>query len=195
MSRKKMVIGSDETLIKRCSKGDHDAFDILFKKYARPLTHFIFQIIHDMDRAQDIFQDTFLKVLQNAGKFNDQFKFTTWIYKIALNLSINEVRKRNRLHARIYLGSPEKPNSTPQNIIDITSDPDTPENITEKRDMINHVNAALDQLSGKMKTAFILKFYHHFSYEEIAKITQCSIGTAKSRIFYAIEKLQLILGE
>jgi len=190
-----MVFGSDEELIKQCALGNDAAFETLFRKYAQPLTHFILQIIHDKDRAQDIFQDTFLKVLKNADSFNDRYKFTTWLYRIALNLSINELRQRKRAGTRMQMHSPAAPADASMEIREAFSAPETPMDILEKKDLADRVAAAVNQLSGPKKIAFILKFYHNGTYEEIARIMDCSLGTVKSRIYYAVDKLQFLLGE
>lgn len=187
-----MIVKKDEELIKACAEGDHAAFDILFKKYARPLTFFINQILHNQNRAEDIFQDTFIKVLENAGKFDDRYKFSTWIYRIALNLSINEIRKRQRENGRMYA---QNIHNTYRDILDTIPNKKTPADILESKDRASRINDALNHLSVSKRTAFVLKFYHHLSYEEIANIMNCSIGTVKSRIHYAVEKIQVIVRE
>ncbi|KPK95786.1 hypothetical protein AMJ80_03650 [bacterium SM23_31] len=187
-----MIVKKDEELIKACTQGDHAAFDILFKKYARPLTFFIDQILHNRNRAEDIFQDTFIKVLENAGKFDNRYKFSTWIYRIALNLCINELRKRQRENRRIYS---QNMDNIYCNILDRIPYLTTPVDILEKKECANRINDALSYLSVSKRTAFVLKFYHHLSYEEIGEIMNCSTGTVKSRIHYAVEKIQVIVRE
>ncbi len=185
-----MKVYRDEELIRRCASGDHQAFDLLFKKYARPLTNFIFNILHDRIRSEDIFQDTFIKVFKNSHKFDNRFKFSTWVYRIALNLSINELKKRKR--DKDHKFDDEKNGNT---ILDNLSDFITPEEIIERKEKNEKVKAAVEKLPEKKRIAFVLKFYNQLSYEEIAEITECSIGTVKSRIHYSIEKLQIIAGE
>ncbi|MFC1492440.1 RNA polymerase sigma factor [candidate division KSB1 bacterium] len=189
-----MKICKDEELIRNCASGDTEAFDLLFKKYAKPLTHFIYNIIYDRDRAEDIFQDTFLKVYENSGKFNDKFKFSTWIYRIALNLSINEL-KRIKRQSRFWFNPAKDLYDKPEtDFLDSFSDHSDPEEILEKKETEEQIKFAIERLPGTKKVAFILKFYQHLSYEEIANIMDCSVGTVKSRIHYAIEKLQILVG-
>ena len=192
---RKLTLGTDEQLIERCSAGDQAAFDLLFKKYARPLTYFIEQIIHDHDRAEDIFQDTFLRMLKNKEKYDTKYRFSTWIYRIALNLSINELRKRQRENGRIV----HKPESDEPDryldILDTLSSGDDPYRNIERKDLAEKVGTALGRLPAPKRIAFILKFYHHLSYDEIAGVMGCTRGTIKSRIHYAVEELQILVGE
>ncbi len=192
---RELVIGTDEELIKRCAEGDHSAFDTLFKKYGKQLTFFIHQIINDFDRAQDIFQDTFIKVLEKADQFNDKFRFSTWLYRIALNLSINELKRKQRENNRKYNGRSSDNHDNSEDILNNLRALDTPQSLMEKQDMIERVTKALNRIPGAKRTAFILKFYHNLSYEEIAGVMECSKGTVKSRIHYALEHLQVLVGE
>jgi len=192
---KKLQIGSDEELIKQCSQGNHAAFDILFKKYARPLTYFIYQNVHDHDRAQDIFQDTFMKVLEKAGSFNDQYRFSTWLYRIALNLSINELRKKQRENSRfLNISIYDAPENT-LTALSILQNRETPYDTTMKNDMLDRIDEAVTRLPAPKRVSFLLKFYHNLSYEEIAQIIGCSTGTVKSRIHYAVEQIQILAGK
>ncbi len=190
-----MKICKDEELIKNCALGDTGAFDLLFKKYAKPLTHFIYNIIYDKERAEDIFQDTFLKVFENSDKFNDKFRFSTWIYRIALNLSINELKRINRQN-KIWINPSRDVFKKPETDYLVNySDNIDPQDILQKKESEDQLKSAIEKLPGTKKLAFILKFYQHKNYEEIAKIMECSVGTVKSRIHYAVEKLQILVGE
>ena len=190
-----MIVKSDEQLIKACAMGNEEAFDLLFKKYARPLTFFINQMLYDRNRSEDIFQDTFLKVLENADKFNDRYKFSTWVYRIAINLCINELRKKRREQSRVVNKSSFNADFDNFNFIESFSHDVTPFEILQKKDRKDRVNEALISLPESKRIAFILKFYHHLSYDEIASITECSLGTVKSRIHYAVEKIQILVKE
>ena len=190
-----MIVKNDEQLIKACANGNEEAFDLLFKKYARPLTFFINQMLYDQNRSEDIFQDTFIKVLENAEKFNDRYKFSTWVYRIAINLCINELRKRRREQSKMVNNSPYNPDFDNYNFIESFSHDDTPFEILQKKDRTNRINEAMKSLPQSKRIAFILKFYHFLSYEEIASIMECSIGTVKSRIHYAVGKIQVLVKE
>ncbi|MFC1733306.1 RNA polymerase sigma factor [candidate division KSB1 bacterium] len=192
---KKIITGSDEQLFRQCAHGDQDTFEILFKKYARQLVYFIYQIIQDYDRAHDLFQDTFLKILENIDKYDDRYRFSTWIYRIALNLSINELRKKQREKKSVQLFSSSDRPDDMLSLLDAVPDPDTLFDIVEKRDRADLVKESVRQLPGPKRVAFILKFYHDLSYKEIADIIGCSEGTVKSRVHYAVEQLQILAGE
>lgn len=190
-----MIIKKDEILIKECARGNEAAFDLLFKKYARPLTFFINQMLYDQNRAEDIFQDTFIKVLENADKFSDKFKFSTWVYRIAINLCINELRKRGREKARTFDVKSDGSTFDHASFIDSLCNDSTPFDIIEKKDRADRIKNALEGLPDSKRIAFVLKFNHNLSYDEIASITECSMGTVKSRIHYAVEKVQELVRE
>jgi len=187
-------ICSDEELVQALKNGDISAFDVLFKKYSKPLLFFINQIIHNKSRAEDIFQDTFVKVLEHKEKYDDRYRFSTWIYRIALNLSINELQKKKREHILLChshnsgSAAAEKKQSEPYR------DFFTPLDYVLQNEQISHIEAALHTLTASQRAAFVLKFYHHLSYEEIAAVMECSIGTVKSRIHYAVENIKNSIG-
>jgi len=191
---KSVHVRSDEELIQSLINGDQNAFDMLFKKYSRPLIFFIQQIIHDKSRTEDIFQDTFIKVLENADKFDSRYHFSTWIYRIAFNLSINELKKRKR--ERILLCNPDEKYTADgeRELFEPHPEPITPFDYVLQNEQSAQINSALNRLTTAQRTAFMLKFNHHLTYDEIADVMECSSGTVKSRIHYAVEKIKEIIG-
>ena len=87
---------TEQSLVMRCREGDLGAFDILYRKYGTPLVNFLDRMIHDTGLAEDMFQETFIRVLENIERYNPAYRFSTWIYKIATNLCLNELKRQKR---------------------------------------------------------------------------------------------------
>jgi len=179
------IEASDEELIARFQQGDNYAFDLLVKRYKDPLLNFIYRFIGEKNEAEDIVQETFLRLFKNKHYYKEIAKFSTWIYTIAGNLAKTELRKRKRrkLFSISHYLSTEKDYDIP----DQTTSPESDTNtlITDKI-----IQKAIDKLSPKFKQVIILRDIQGFSYEEIAEIVGIPLGTVKSRVNRARLKLQ-----
>ena len=179
------IEASDEELIARFQQGDNYAFDLLVKRYKDPLLNFIYRFIGEKNEAEDIVQETFLRLFKNKHYYKEIAKFSTWIYTIAGNLAKTELRKRKRrkLFSISHYLSTEKDYDIP----DETTSPESDTNtlITDKI-----IQRAIDKLSPKFKQVIILRDIQGFSYEEIAEIVGIPLGTVKSRVNRARLKLQ-----
>ncbi len=184
-----MIYLTDEELIKKCASGSSTAFDELYNRYSNQLVNFICRIINDFPRAEDLFQETFIRVIENAEKFNDNYKFSTWIYRIAINLSYNELKRQKLVAAPVKIESEEEYYSTIYN----NADYNDPQSKMEIRENQEKIQKGLSELSENHRIVFILKFHQELSYKEISLITGVSIGTVKSRIYYALQHLKEIL--
>lgn len=176
---------TDEELIARFQDGDNYAFDLLVKRYKDPLLNFIYRFVGEKNEAEDIVQETFLRLFKNKHYYKEIAKFSTWIYTIAGNLAKTELRKRKRrkLFSISHYMSTEKDYDIP----DETTSPESDTNtlITDKI-----IQKAIDKLSPKFKQVIILRDIQGFSYEEIAEIVNIPLGTVKSRVNRARLKLQ-----
>lgn len=177
MSDPKIIL--DHRLLELAVNGEVWAFDQLYNRYAGKLLNFINKMLNDTMIAEDILQDTFVKVFQNAKKYDPKYKFSTWIYRIAINLCINEINK-SKLRK-------EKNEIIKRDIINEIYNPEKKVEITERR---QRIISCLDKLSFNHRLVLILKFYQDLSYDEIASILNISKGTVKSRIHYAVEYLK-----
>ncbi len=176
---------TDEQLIARFQDGDEYAFDLLVKRYKDPLMNFIYRFVGDRTDAEDIVQETFLRLYKNKHYYREIAKFSTWIYTIAGNLAKTELRKRRR---RNFLSihnfmSTEKDYELPDK--GITPDRHTNTVITDKE-----IQKAIDKLSPKFRQVILLRDIQVFSYEEISQIVKIPLGTVKSRVNRARLKLQ-----
>lgn len=176
---------TDEELISRFQQGDNYAFDLLVKRYKEPLMNFVYRFVGDREEAEDIVQETFLRLFKNKHYYREIAKFSTWIYTIAGNLAKTELRRRKRrkLLSISHFMSSEKDYDIP----DEDSNPERDANtvITDKI-----IQQAIDKLSPKFKQVIVLRDIQGFSYEEIAEIVGIPLGTVKSRVNRARLKLQ-----
>jgi RNA polymerase sigma-70 factor, ECF subfamily len=175
---------SDEALMLRVKNGDHDSFGELLRRYERQLTVFFFRQLRDEDGARDLVMDTFLRVYKAAYKYEPRAKFSTYIYQIARNLLINESQKREFRKTDSLDDMHENSN------LQLAEDTLDPEQELSRRELSDLVTKALNELPEDQRTILILVEYQEFSYERVAQIMGCSIGTVKSRIHRARQKVR-----
>jgi RNA polymerase sigma factor (sigma-70 family) len=182
---KKTAGPTDEQLIARFQQGDAYAYDLLVKRYRDPLMNFIFRFLGNRIEAEDILQETFLRLYKNKHYYKEIAKFSTWIYTIAGNLAKTELRKRKRrnIFSIHNFMSTEKDYELPDK--GITPDKYANSAITDKE-----IQKAIGKLSPKFKQVILLRDVQGFSYEEIAQIVNIPLGTVKSRVNRARLKLQ-----
>jgi len=172
----------DNELIKLSAKGEIWAFDELYRKYSSKILNFIYRMTGDRLVAEDLMQDTFVKVFENSDKFNSKYKFTTWIYKIASNLTINEINKSKLRNIKKKYWKNNSNNDEFQIKL-------------EKKEVNDKILKCLNRLSLQHRAVLVLKFYQHCNYDEISEILNISIGTVKSRIHYAVRNIRHLLQE
>ena len=173
----KSIQVSDEILIERFQHGDLYAFDLIVKRYKNQLLNFIYRFLGNQEEAEDLVQETFLRVYKNRRAYRKVAKFSTWIYTIAGNLAKTELRKRRRrkIFSITDLGYEEKD----YEISDKAFSPEDQVNglITEEI-----VQKEIENLSPKFREVIILRDIQELSYEEISKIVRIPLGTVKSRV-------------
>jgi RNA polymerase sigma-70 factor (ECF subfamily) len=181
---------SDEDLMWLLRKGNMEAFEALARRYERKLLNFLFRFVNSREQAEDLVQQTLLKVYYNRLRFKNRGKFSTWMYTIGANLARDYLRKTKR-YQFVSLDEPVGDNS---NIIDFYRKPDeqtmTP---LEAKEMSEVVHMAVDRLPQKQRMAILLSHFEHMSYEDIARVLHCRKGTVKSRIFRARARLKGLL--
>ena len=175
---------TDEELIARFQNGDTYAFDLLVRRYKDPLLNFIFRFLGDLVEAEDIVQETFYRVYKNKHYYKEVAKFSTWIYRIATNVCLNEIRTgkyKYELELKsIYAESEGKLFEA----VDQKTTVKTDEKI-EARERSQTVRDAIAKLPKKQRLALILNAYDQLSYKEIAQRLACSEGAVKSIIHRA----------
>lgn len=183
--KKKSKKPSDEDLIERFQRGDVYAFDLIVKRYKEQLLNFVYRFVGNQEEAEDIVQETFLRVYRKRHAYKRIAKFSTWIYTIAGNLSRTELRKRKRrkLFSVTDMGFEDRD-------YEISDENYNPENKVDgviQEEIIHH---EINTLSPKFREVIILRDVQELSYEEISKIIKVPIGTVKSRVNRGRLKLQ-----
>lgn len=185
----------DQELVKRVQKGDKAAFDLLVIKYQHKLVHLVNRYVKDPSEAQDVAQDAFIKAYRALPEFRGESAFYTWLYRIAINTAKNYLLSRSRRHYdyEIDVQDAEQLGDTP-----LLKDIETPEELLMNEQVVQVISAAIDALPEEMRVAITLREFEGMSYEEIAEVMDCPIGTVRSRIFRAREsideKLKPLLG-
>ena len=179
---------TDEQLIARFQKGDEQAYSELVNRYRDRLMNFVFQYFGDMELAEDIVQDTMLKLYQKKHYYKEIAKFSTWIYTIAKNLAYTELRRKKRRKVTLLsqMTRDEKNYDLPSNQPEIGQE-------IQNEFVHNLIQAAIQDLPDHFRTIIILRDIEELSYEEISSILDVPLGTVKSRINRARLQLQVEL--
>lgn len=176
---------TDEQLIARFQQGDVQAFDILVRRYKDQLLNYIYRFVGNRSDAEDIVQETFLRVYKNKHYYKEIAKFSTWVYTIAGNLAKTELRRRKR--HKIFSVSNFVNEDRDFDIPDTDHSPERKVDGTLKEDIIQKT---IDKLPPKFKEVIILRDVQGFAYEEISQILNIPLGTVKSRVNRGRLKLQ-----
>lgn len=177
---------TDQTLVERVKKGEKRAFDVLVLKYQSRVVNLVSRFVRNPSDAQDVTQEAFLKAYRAIPNFRGESAFYTWLYRIAVNTAKNYLAMQSR-----------RPQEIDQDISDIEQiegdnalkDHDTPEHLLLTQEIQATVIAAIGQLPEDLRTAIVLRELEGLSYEEIATVMECPIGTVRSRIFRAREAI------
>ncbi len=185
MTESKMFFDiSDEALMLRVKDGDHDAFGELLRRYERQLAAFFYRLLRDEEGARDLVMDTFLRVYKAAHRYEPRAKFSTYIYQIARNLFINESQKRD------FRKTDSLDEINENSSLQLMDEELDPEQELSRREQSDLVSRALSELPEDQRTILILVEYQELSYERVAQIMDCSIGTVKSRMHRARQKVR-----
>lgn len=186
----------DQQLVERAQRGDKQAFELLVSKYQRKLGRLLSRFIRDATEVEDVTQEAFIKAYRALPTFRGDSAFYTWLYRIGINTAKNYlVAMGRRAPTTTDFDSDEAENFEDG---DQLRDLNTPENELMSRQVAETVNQTLEELPEELRTAITLREIEGLSYEDIASIMNCPIGTVRSRIFRAreaiAEKLRPLLG-
>ena len=166
---------SDEKLILRFQEGDINAYNELVKRYKDRLLNFVFRYFNNVEQAEDVVQDTLIKLYTHASYYKNVAKFSTWIFTIAKNNALTELRKNKRKKTDSLWTDDGK-------FIDISSKEESVESKVQNEIAIDQLNKFLDEIPENFRMAVVLRDFQELSYEEISTILEIPIGTIKSRI-------------
>lgn len=177
----------DDKLIREALKGDQKAFRSLVDRHQGSVFHIIFRIVRDKEVASDLVQETFMKAFSSLKSYRSEFRFSTWLYKIAANSSIDFLRKK-RIQA-LSLDNPIKTNDG-EVAIEVPDYSHHPEEELVRRERAVSIKEAIDGLPEKYRRVIIARHREEKSYEDIATELGLPVGTVKARIFRARELLK-----
>ena len=179
---------SDAMLVERARAGDQRAFELLVIKYQRRIERLIGRMVRDVDLVEDIAQETFIRAYRALHQFRGDAQFYTWLYRIAVNTAKRFLLKFKNDPAVFQgaLQSSQEEDETFHRKSEPSTD-ETPESVLAAKEIGQAVNAALDALPSDLKQALTLREIEGLSYEEIADVMNCPLGTVRSRIFRARE--------
>jgi RNA polymerase sigma-70 factor, ECF subfamily len=181
---------SDEELVSRSIGGDVESFNQLVLRWERPIYALAYRVIGREEDARDVCQETFLRAFRALGGFRGQAKFSSWLYRIALNLCRDWVRRQRRTPV---VQLPED-----VDIVELAAarEPSEPiEDVLERHDLTRKVEKAMAKLPEEQRTAIILKEYHGLTFQEIADLAGCPLSTVKTRLYQGLAVLRRELGK
>ncbi|MBS0444589.1 MAG: RNA polymerase sigma factor RpoE [Proteobacteria bacterium] len=184
----------DAPLVARVKQGDMRAFEMLVVKYQRRIERLIGRMVRDVDLVPDIAQETFIRAYRAIPQFRGESAFYTWLYRIAVNTAKKALMelKRDPLVSESARASREDEDETSR-VENELSDGETPDAVLASKQIAAAVNFAIEALSDDLRQAITLREIEGLSYEEIAELMNCPIGTVRSRIFRAREAIALRL--
>lgn len=181
---------ADALLVDRAKRGDVRAFEMLVVKYQRRIERLISRMVRDDALVEDVAQETFIRAYRALPQFRGESAFYTWLYRIAVNTAKKLLveRRRDPVVGESTLVSQDEGEETSR-VENELSDGETPEAVLASKEIAATVNAAIDALSEDLRQAIVLREIEGLSYEEIADVMNCPIGTVRSRIFRARESI------
>src|SRR5215472_11151066 len=179
----------DAVLMLRVKRGDRAAFAELVEKYKQPVMNLVYRTLHDEAEAEDLAQNVFLQVYKSAKRYESRAKFSTWLFTIARNLCLNEIRRRSRHPADSLEESHAEHEDQPRQQFEDKSGVPPPEKLLHG-ELAQKIDEALAGLPENQRTAILLCRQEELSYEEIAKILGCSLSATKSLIHRGRETLK-----
>ena len=195
-AREQLAKLSDTEVVALAQQGKENAYRELLTRYERPVFSLVFRMVRDRETAEDLAQETFVKVLNNIDRYSPDFKFSSWLFKIANNLTIDHLRRR-RLDTISIEGAPDAvtAESAKATSITIASSDQSPLAELESRELGLAIERAIGKLRPEYRACIMLRHVEDRSYEEIAEIVKLPLGTVKTYIHRARHELRLALDE
>jgi RNA polymerase sigma-70 factor (ECF subfamily) len=180
---------SDAEIMLRVAKGDDAAFDHLVEKFRRPIVSFMYRTTHNQATAEELAQEVFLRVYRSRESYEASAKFTTWLYRIATNLAVNNARdtKHERAENQVSLDEPDEESGSTMDVADTRLSVEQQMLRTERLTAIRKVVEALPE---RQRMAVLMHKYQNMDYKEIAEVLKLSESATKSLLFRAYESLR-----
>jgi RNA polymerase sigma-70 factor (ECF subfamily) len=180
------MIRTDEELVTRATAGDLESFNQLVSRWERPIYALAYRTLGREEDARDVVQEAFLRAFRGLRGFKGEAKFSSWLYRITLNLCRDWIRKERRAP---IVQVPE--GSDPIDLADSQASPvESVEELVARREMSHAVSKAMAELPDEQRTAIMLKEYHGLTFQEIAEMLDCPLSTVKTRLYQGLSVLR-----
>src|SRR5205807_2436126 len=176
---------SDSDLVASAIGGTETSFEELVRRYQRPIVSYVYRMVNDYDASLDVTQEVFIKVYNSLDRYSCDYKFSTWLYRIAHNAAIDHLR-RNSINTQ----SLETENGDGPYQLQIESPNPTPEQDRERSEWRTEIEMVVKQLPPAYRDLILLRHSRDMSYDEIAEVTGLPLGTVKNRLFRAREMMR-----
>lgn len=176
---------ADCELVTRAVAGREDSFEELVRRYQRPIAAYVYRMVNDYDAALDLTQEVFIKVYNSLGRYRSEFKFSTWIYKIAHNSAVDHLRRHSTREQSLTNEFGGEQRELP-----IESRKLSPEQESEREERRAEIERVIHLLPTPYRELILLRHSHDLSYDEIAEVTGLPLGTVKNRLFRAREEMR-----
>ncbi len=180
---------SDAEVMLRVAKGDDAAFDYLVEKFRRPIVSFMYRTTHNQATAEELAQEVFLRVYRSRESYEASAKFTTWLYRIATNLAVNNARdtKHERAENQVSIDEPDEESGTTMDVADTRM---TAEQQLLRNERLAAIRKVVEALPERQRMAVLMHKYQNMDYKEIAAVLKLSESATKSLLFRAYESLR-----
>jgi RNA polymerase sigma-70 factor (ECF subfamily) len=176
---------TDGELIETAIRGREAGFEELVRRYQRPITGYVYRMLNNYDASLDVTQEVFIKVYNSLEKYSSDYKFSTWLYRIAHNAAIDYMRRNS-----VYQQSIEAENEDGSYQLQIESPRPSPEKERERSEWRSEIESVVKCLPSVYRELILLRHSQDLSYDEIAEITNLPLGTVKNRLFRAREMMR-----
>ena len=180
---------TDLAFVAKARGGDTDAFRVLVERHSRPLFRLAFRMTGNQQDAEDVVQDSFLRAYRQLGKFDERASFGTWLYRIAVNCSLDLVRSRKRRSEHMAPVDSEMEDP----VLSLPALDPTPDRLAMSGEVRERVAEAMNELSASERTAFVLRHFEGMCIEDVSQVLGCQPGAAKHSVFRAVQKLRRAL--
>jgi RNA polymerase sigma-70 factor (ECF subfamily) len=176
---------SDAELISVAVDGREESFEELVRRYQRPIAGYVYRMLGDYDAALDVTQEVFIKVYNSLGRYSPEYKFSTWLYRIAHNAAIDHIRRNSNLTQSIETESHDGAYQ-----LQFECPAPSPERLRERKEWRHQIAEVIKRLPPAYRELILLRHSSDLSYDEIAEVTGLPLGTVKNRLFRARENMR-----
>ena len=184
---------TDESLVRAVLSGDRDRFELLVERYQTRLVNYLYRMVRNLEEAHDLTQEVFIRVYQALDRYDSQYRFSTWLFRVAQNAAIDVIRKRRIQLVPLTRRADEGSEAT----VDLKLPDGQPTALEslQGRELDASIRAAIDTLPWEYRELILLRHYGELAYEEIAEVKAMPLGTVKNKLFRARQMLkQHLLG-